>query len=109
MGDVEEFSTRVTHADGKVIVEVRGEVDVMTAPVLSGVLDSALAECGGVVIDLRSIEFIDSSGLATLLRALQAAPQRVVVRPNHRARRVLEVAGLLGVFGLDGHDEPGST
>jgi anti-anti-sigma factor len=108
MGDFEDFSTKVTHTDGTILVEVRGEVDMTTAPALSKVLDSALAEHGRVMIDLRSIAFIDSSGLAALLRAHQAAPQRVVIRPSPRTRRVIEVAGLSGVLGLDLHEEPGS-
>ena len=95
---------RVVDAEGAVIVEVRGEVDIVTAPHLSKVIDSALLGHGRVVIDLRSISFIDSSGLAALLWAHQAAPRRVVIWPSQRVRRVIEVAGLLGVFTLEGHE-----
>ena len=57
---------------GWVVVGVAGEIDVATAPEL----ERALADAGAekrVVLDLSECQFIDSSGLRTLLGARSAA------------------------------------
>jgi anti-sigma B factor antagonist len=52
---------------------VEGQVDMHTSPDLRTQLRSALQEkATPVVVDLTSVAFIDSSGLATLIEALQA-------------------------------------
>ncbi|GGM36631.1 anti-sigma factor antagonist [Longimycelium tulufanense] len=56
------------------VVEVRGEVDMLTAPALRGRLRE---ELGGapqlVVVDLTGVTFLGSSGLAVLVAAAQQA------------------------------------
>ncbi len=52
---------------------VDGQVDMHTSPELRGHLRGALgAEASPLVVDLTQVAFIDSSGLATLIEALQA-------------------------------------
>ncbi|RSO09242.1 anti-sigma factor antagonist [Streptomyces sp. WAC 06783] len=55
------------------VVELRGEIDVLTAPLVRRHLQH-LAEPGGVLlVDLRPVTFFDCSGLEVLLDAhLQA-------------------------------------
>ena len=81
---------------GRVVVGVAGEIDVATAPEL----ERALAEAGAekrVVLDLSECQFIDSSGLRTLLGARSAAESAggslalVVADPG--LLRVFEVVG----------------
>jgi anti-sigma B factor antagonist len=54
--------------DGTVVVEVRGEVDVSSSDRLRGVLVDTVARLRpvGVVVDLRHVTFIDSSGIGAL-------------------------------------------
>jgi anti-anti-sigma factor len=51
----------------EVVVGVRGELDVATAPELAGLL-GAVIDCGhvSVVLDMAALDFMDSSGLAVI-------------------------------------------
>ena len=63
---------KVEHADlsGAPGVVIHGEVDVSTVPALVDALDTAIRESAGAfVVDLCSVEFLDSSGLSALMRA----------------------------------------
>jgi anti-sigma B factor antagonist len=52
---------------------VQGQVDMHTSPELRGHLRGALGNrASPLVVDLTEVAFIDSSGLATLIEALQA-------------------------------------
>ncbi|MGI3229823.1 STAS domain-containing protein [Streptomyces sp. GTA36] len=62
------LSTHVV--DGVTVVRLRGEIDILTATPLSVRLDVLTAgPSPELVLDLRSITFIDCSGLAALCRA----------------------------------------
>lgn len=83
---------------------VRGELDLSTAPELEGPLEQAVgAGDTAVLIDLSECEFIDSTGIAMIVRAWQRLDgdgdgdggNRVVIcSDNDQVRRVLEVTGL---------------
>ncbi|HEY1852944.1 MAG TPA: STAS domain-containing protein [Solirubrobacterales bacterium] len=82
-------------------VAVRGELDLGTAPELEGPLEEAVAANEPLLIDLSDCEFIDSTGIAMIVRAWQrlaegdGASQRVVIcSANEQVRRVLEITGL---------------
>lgn len=96
------FETSSSEVDGIRVVAVRGELDLSTAPNLEGPLDEALA--GGeasVLIDLTECEFIDSTGIAMIVRAWQQldgdderAGKLVISNSNDQVQRVLEISGL---------------
>lgn len=84
-------------------VALRGELDLAGAPELSERLELAILESqGAFVIDLCELEFLDSSGMQVLLRALgllgREDRQLVLVCPPGPVRRALDVAGLRDVF-----------
>jgi anti-sigma B factor antagonist/stage II sporulation protein AA (anti-sigma F factor antagonist) len=65
-----QFDLNVERDDGGVVrVVVRGELDLATA----GRLEAALAEPPGstVLVDLRGLTFMDSTGVRTLLQATE--------------------------------------
>ncbi|MEX1279441.1 MAG: STAS domain-containing protein [Acidimicrobiia bacterium] len=82
------------------LVAASGEIDIASAPSLDGALDAAIdAHAGPVAVDLRSVSFMDSSGLRSLLTARRrlaedGRPLGLVCGPGP-VRRVLEVAGVL--------------
>jgi anti-sigma B factor antagonist len=83
------------------VVSVRGELDLSTAPELEGPLDQVLESgSGSVLIDLTSCEFIDSTGIALIVRAWQRLDSGengralVICCQNDQVRRVLEITGL---------------
>ncbi|MFF7969888.1 anti-sigma factor antagonist [Streptomyces sp. NPDC007905] len=52
------------------VVPLHGEIDLLTAPVLSERLDALTAHpCPDLVLDLRPVAFIDCTGLGVLCRA----------------------------------------
>ncbi|MDN0197763.1 STAS domain-containing protein [Streptomyces sp. S.PNR 29] len=85
------------------VVEVAGEIDLLTAELLAEHLDAATARPEpDVLVDLRRVDFFDCSGLRALCRAEARAGRRggrlriVCVDPH--IRRLLRVSGLLGRF-----------
>jgi anti-sigma B factor antagonist len=59
-----------TSRDGVDLLMVEGEIDVATAPRLIAALNEAVADsAGSVIIDLSSVGFMDSTGLALLINA----------------------------------------
>jgi anti-anti-sigma factor len=82
-------------------ISVRGELDLSTAPELEGPLDQALEnDEGSLLIDLSQCEFIDSTGIALIVRAWQRLDggengrALVICSQNDQVRRVLEITGL---------------
>jgi len=55
------------------VVDVEGEVDLGTSPNLRRALFEALGEMPRLALNLRSLEYIDSSGIATLIEVLKHA------------------------------------
>ena len=101
----DDFGVEVTVDGGDVVVAVRGELDVLTAPFLWERMEPELPRVTGrLVFDFADLTFIDSMGLGVLVRAQSRlrgeAPERhVVVRHvNAHARKVLEITGLNRVF-----------
>jgi anti-anti-sigma factor len=87
--------------DGTVLtVAVSGDIDLSTRLTVESAIDGALAEPGvaAVQVDLSGVEFLDSSGIALLLRGRRSADDRAVafrVTGAHGiAQRVLELTGV---------------
>jgi anti-anti-sigma factor len=90
--------------DGVRVVVVRGELDLSTASDLEGPLEEVVSSHGGaVLIDLTDCEFIDSTGIALIVRAWQrldnaadgeGSGRVVICSANDQVRRVLEITGL---------------
>jgi anti-sigma B factor antagonist len=80
------------------LVALRGEIDVAEAPAVERRLAEALAAGRDLVVDLREVTFIDSSGLAVLVRAAQAAARAGrdlrLLRPRPLVMRTFDIAGL---------------
>lgn len=96
------FETSSEQVDGVHVIAVRGELDLSTAPALEGPLDGALSDnSASVLIDLSECEFIDSTGIALIVRAWQqltgeenGSGKLVICSRNDQVRRVLDVSGL---------------
>ncbi len=85
---------------GAVVVELKGEHDLMSAGSLYETLSSLLDSHRVVVADLSQVLFVDSSTLAVLVRAhrkaLEAGKQfRLQLGTEPIVERVLEISGLL--------------
>jgi anti-anti-sigma factor len=102
--DPAPFEATAAHFDDGIrVVAVRGELDLSTAPELEGPLEEAAsAGDASLLIDLTECDFIDSTGIALIVRTWKRLddadggnPRRVVVcSDNDQVRRVLEITGL---------------
>lgn len=81
-------------------IQIEGELDLAVAGQLDEVLTSAAAECTCVLVGLERCEFIDSSGIAVVLRAhsrMEGEGNRLAVYgPSAQVLRVLSMTGLTG-------------
>jgi anti-anti-sigma factor len=101
-------SLQIAHdrAGGRHLLVLRGELDMGSAPTLTGLLES-LASDGGddVVVDLAGVTFVDSSGLKVLLeahaRAVADGRAVIVRRAGPQVRRVIDLSGIDGVLVFD--------
>ncbi|MFF4805612.1 STAS domain-containing protein [Streptomyces sp. NPDC001351] len=88
--------------DGTTVVELHGEIDILTAPSLGARLDDVTAVLHDLMVDLRAVSFIDCAGLGVLCRARNRAMEQHgrlrLITDSNRFLRVLSGAGLKGVF-----------
>jgi anti-sigma B factor antagonist len=89
-----------TSFDGVDVLSMEGEIDISTAPRLLSALNDAVAEAmRSVVIDLTSVGFMDSTGLALLINAHHRLTRRrkgfAVVCPAGPLRRVFEITDMI--------------
>ncbi|HET9677645.1 MAG TPA: STAS domain-containing protein [Solirubrobacterales bacterium] len=79
-------------------IQVEGELDLAVAGQLDEVLTTAVEQCTQVLVGLERCTFIDSSGIAVILRAhhrMQEEGNRLVVyAPAEQVLRVLSMTGL---------------
>ena len=76
-----------------------GELDIVTAPQLVEAVDDATSEpVAELVLDLRELTFMDSTGLRALaqarVKAEQAGTALTIWRGPRQIERVLEISGL---------------
>jgi anti-sigma B factor antagonist len=98
------FEARVVQADDGPRVVVSGEVDMSTADQLWQVVEAACEGADSLFVDLGDTTFMDSSGLAVLVRAHHRLGERrgaIVVRAiEPTIRRLFEVTGLDDVLAV---------
>jgi anti-sigma B factor antagonist len=93
------FAISTSEQGGRTVVLVQGELDLATAPQLEEVVTERLAAGDEVVLDLRELAFMDSTGLRVLVRAhASVADERrfLVVRPppGGPIAKILSIAGV---------------
>ena len=93
------FSVQVRDEDRAVVIGVRGELDLASSPGLEHELErGAATNAELVIVDLRELEFMDSTGLSVIVRAHQRAietGQRFgVVRGPQQVQRLLALTGV---------------
>jgi len=104
MEGLEPFGIDVLDRGGRTVVVPRGELDIASAPELEQAVLPQLEGGGWIVLDLRSLEFIDSSGLRVVVTAHRLAEDGAgrftVVRglPGTTVHRIVEIAGIDAVI-----------
>jgi stage II sporulation protein AA (anti-sigma F factor antagonist) len=100
-GDKLRVQTRRIGAS--LVVRVSGELDLATADTFRRTVDEELAKdgCSNLILVLKNVTFIDSSGIGAILgryRLIQERRGRVIAAGlRSPVRRVLEMSGVLRV------------
>ncbi len=99
----EDGSIKVERGQEAVVVSPSGDVDLGRSPALRGALREAQASRPRrVIVDLSGVDYMDSSGVATLVEAYQIARRNntrmVLCCMRDRVRSIFEIARLDTVF-----------
>ena len=101
-----------THIIGRTIMlALSGELDLLSGPGLARVLERLPeSEAELIVVDLRGLEFMDSTGLHLLVQAQQTAHESgrrfVLIRGSDHVQRLFDLTGVTdGLTIVDSPDE----
>ena len=100
---VRDVIVRPTASGTVVLVALGGEIDLHRSPaVRNELLRLGKDRPARLVVDLSQVEYMDSSGVATLVQALQQVRryggQLLLVGPSDRVRSVFQIARLDSIF-----------
>ena len=83
------FALRAHRCEGRTTIELTGELDIGTAPRLEATVEEWADGSVEVVLDLAELTFIDSSGVRSLLAAMDASARSgcalSLIRSRHHA------------------------
>jgi len=87
------------------VIELDGELDAYTCGQLRDAMTAVIQDDSPtVIITMLKVQYMDSSGLGTLVAGLKRASERdgrvAVVCTNPQIRKVFEITGLVRVFPL---------
>jgi anti-anti-sigma factor len=111
MAEERLFEVRADPRDGAVVVVASGEIDLSSSPELRAALRDPSARADTVVLDLRDVTFMDSSGLGVIVGQHKRAREEgfrfgVAIDGAPGVERILELSGLTTVLSLiDPSDE----
>lgn len=100
MADVQnQFQVDVRRDGSSAVVAVKGELDLASGPELETQLDKISGpETQLVVVDLRQLDFMDSTGLSILVRAHQRLSEEGceigLVKGSQQVQRLLDLTGV---------------
>jgi len=86
------------------VLDVSGDIDLYNSPEIRKALLEALQDKSNtrVVVNLKEVRYVDSSGVASLVEGLKKARERnlrfILFGLSNAAREVLELSRLIKVF-----------
>jgi anti-anti-sigma factor len=101
------LQTATNTSAGRTTVVFSGTLDISTIDQALNELAEARAEAPELVIDLRQVDFIDSSGLSVIARTAQQSAEAghaLSVVPNAQARRLMEMTGIASYVHIEDND-----
>lgn len=99
MNAQENFRVQVRNEDRAVVFAVEGELDLASSPTLEKALERAHdVDVDLLIVDLRALRFMDSTGLHALVkankRATEAGRRFAVVKGGAQIQRLLNLTGV---------------
>jgi anti-sigma B factor antagonist len=95
---------KTEHGGGTLVFRLRGSLDIETAPTVRAALSEADSRAMFTIVDLKELEFLDSTGLGVLIGAHRRTAEhggsfRLVVSDGP-ILRLLSITGLCAVFAV---------
>ena len=106
-----ERPTELSFANYTLNVKIRGDIDHHSAKGVREMIDEAIMSNKPrfIVLDLSSVDFMDSSGLGLILGRYTCASnigaRLILYKPTRRIKRILEMAGIERIIEIKGDDE----
>lgn len=93
------FRLEVRNEGRSTVISVSGELDLASSPALQEELDRvATSDSQMLIIDLRELDFMDSTGLSVLVRAHQRIEEQgrqlAMVKGPQQVQRLLSLTGV---------------
>jgi anti-sigma B factor antagonist len=94
---------------GATIVDVAGDIDMSTSPGFRKTLLDSLKQTSRLIVNLREVRYVDSSGIASLVEVLKAArdtqKRLVLFGLNKAVQEVLQLTRLSKIFEIRDTEE----
>jgi len=107
---IKERLTEIQYGNYTLNVKIRGDIDHHSAKNVREKIDESIRETKPrfVILDLSSVEFMDSSGLGLILgrynSATNVGARLIIYKPTKRIKRILEMAGIERIIEIKGDD-----
>ena len=96
------MKTATREQTGTTIIDVTGDIDMATSPGLRKTLLESLKKTPRLVVNMREVRYVDSSGIASLVEVLREARNKekrlVLFGLNAAVRDVLQLTRLARIF-----------
>jgi anti-sigma B factor antagonist len=107
-----ELGLDVREVDSHSVVDVKGEIDVYTAPKLREKLIELVSDGSyDIVVNLEGVDFLDSTGLGVLVGALKRVKAHEgslsLVCTQDKILKIFKITGLTKVFPI--HESVGDA
>ena len=105
-----EKLTELSFANYTLNVKIRGDIDHHSVKRVRTQIDEAILQKKPqlIVLDLSSVDFMDSSGLGLILGrysyAVDIGSRLILYKPTNRIKRILEMAGIERIIEIKGDD-----
>ncbi|MEN0019775.1 MAG: STAS domain-containing protein [Planctomycetota bacterium] len=105
MPEADGLSVTSELREGCSILKLAGDIDMSRSPVLREAIRNALeSRPNRLVIDLEGVDYMDSSGLATLVEAMKVTKKQkttlVLCAMSDKVRAIFEIARLDSYFNI---------
>jgi|SRR5580658_5339180 anti-anti-sigma factor len=95
-------ATRSVAETGDPVITLSGDLDISSAEIFRRAVEDVVKDGPGrLVIDLRELTFMDSSGIAVMVYASNNVADVRLCHASTIVRRVIEVTGLSDVLRLE--------
>ena len=98
------METKEIEQDGKLILQVSGEIDGINVDDFENVLNSAVGKTDSLTLDLKELEYVSSAALRVFLTTQKKLKQRgdemVLINVNEEVMDIFTVTGFVKLLNI---------